>query len=656
MYTCGLLLEHDTLVLQSGPNLYLVECGDPSKLFLRCCNGDLSGLEGFTQSPSRHPSESMQAVVLPGRNCLFDPHSFRSDDVTVLMPNKFFLPVVNCRYLIASHWSIGCLSDKIDSGLILTDFSWLAIIWFDGIYLICREDCSFLLSSLLASDAANSDHYHYRSVMQRAALHDIALLSPSSAPEQVLDSMPHNAFPKPGENSVCHIATSGSTSTYQYSVETGIGMATNSGIADIAALCNPHMGVIWKTERRHHPLLDRVGLRMWVAHHRIPRGSSMKPECLPPYLAGIGIGEEDEQARLIARWEALERWCLMEVPDQKNVLIGPQSASMGNFVAPTDLPYYGSKQFAKPDFPYERFNPAADYVWIRGEECGTSNSAYIHSDLLLWPSLHSKPCVQATSSGTAAFRTEAGALSNALLELIERHCALTAWSYTLAPPRIPRLMIGDLGNEAGRHLNSLGYEFHLLDISPSFIDVSVTLALAFGRTTGSFGLLSATAAAFETATSARKAIQDLLALIAHREIVGGKEKSNSISKSIRTRHMEHYRSHKNAQTAEFLIANRDFSPPMIGRPDLAVCSEKAVHYLTDCLRSIGTVYFVRRSPSTLRERGFHVVSAIASGLQPIHFGADRFRWCNLRMKPFHLKIQEPDPRQHLLNFQPHCFL
>jgi ribosomal protein S12 methylthiotransferase accessory factor len=163
------------------------------------------------------------------------------------------------------------------------------------------------------------------------------------------------------------------------------------------------------------------------------------PFCLARAKVKVASGERDyawgrdEDPMLASRKaaaEAIEREGLRE---PRSICL-ETSQSLPNAVDPACFVKYSAAQYARPNFPYARFDNRAKYFWAEGLDLVSGHSKRVLAELVFsraalasYGNASGKPYSQATSSGCAAGTSQDDAVFRALLETIERDAFMRHW-------------------------------------------------------------------------------------------------------------------------------------------------------------------------------------------------------------------------------------
>lgn len=161
-----------------------------------------------------------------------------------------------------------------------------------------------------------------------------------------------------------------------------------------------------------------------VAAHPQLVGADDALQLLP---GGWGKGLTVSEAVMSAVGEALERYSA-SVPDPERIAWARGEELDGDRLDPSEFSLYSDEQYARPGFPYARFDPDVAHPWVRGRWLA-GGQVWVPA-LMSYLSLTLAPqnlICQGTSNGLAASSTLEDAALRATLELVERDAFLVAW-------------------------------------------------------------------------------------------------------------------------------------------------------------------------------------------------------------------------------------
>ncbi|HYL37827.1 MAG TPA: YcaO-like family protein, partial [Bryobacteraceae bacterium] len=100
----------------------------------------------------------------------------------------------------------------------------------------------------------------------------------------------------------------------------------------------------------------------------------------PIERAATGKGATDEEARLAAIAEAVERYCGWNGPRESFRQVAYRD--LDDAIAPPDFGLYSHQQYARAGFPYRPFDPARPIGWVRGRELPGLRPVWLPAELV----------------------------------------------------------------------------------------------------------------------------------------------------------------------------------------------------------------------------------------------------------------------------------
>jgi ribosomal protein S12 methylthiotransferase accessory factor len=358
--------------------------------------------------------------------------------------------------------------------------------------------------------------------------------------------------------------------------------------------------------------------------------------------------------------EALERYCAFQ--GMPEALVRARAEDLGApAIAPDELVLYSSRQYEAPGFPHRRPDADDELTWVRATEVDTGRELYAPASLVYMGFAGSRgdeAFAPSTSNGLAGGPDLAAAVVGGLYELIERDAFMITWLNRLPAPRIDVSSIEGPASEIARHYRRLGVELIAFDLTTD-VGVPVVMAVTLDRA----GNLPAVSVGLGCHASARMALERAATEVV--QIRGGTVPAFRSGQP--PRRIERYEDVKTiedhgmfAAAPEYLseldfLLHADTSRPLDEDPaergaeqELAACAER--------LRAAGcTVAFVDLTLPDVDAVGVRIVRAIATGLQPIHFGFGEERLGGSRVfaVPRLLGHRTTDSDETELNLCPH---
>lgn len=251
-----------------------------------------------------------------------------------------------------------------------------------------------------------------------------------------------------------------------------------------------------------------------AAYERLPAGR--------PIAISGGVGLSEDQARLPALMESIERYCGL-FGGLEAEITGP--ARDLSYVHGERLRLMADWQFDQPGFPLRRHDPDAAVRWCSGRSLYGGRQRRVPSMWIRVPfgaPLPAERSYCSNSSGMAAAFDPGHAVIAALLELCERDAFLVAWYHRLSRPCIEVDLDGLLTPDIARNVREMAAQVHFVDLTN---DLGVPVALCVlqrdwqGRPLVSLGLAARPSllaacrkAFFEAAAESCRVIHELLPL------------------------------------------------------------------------------------------------------------------------------------------------
>jgi len=151
-----------------------------------------------------------------------------------------------------------------------------------------------------------------------------------------------------------------------------------------------------------------------------------------------GKGRTEQEAMAGAIGEALERYCATYI-DARATRRATWPAVCNNAVAPPECVLYSERQYARRGFPYPRWRPDDDITWTTAWELPEKRQILLPASLVYMAPATPRPedaLVQGTSNGLAAGPDFDRACLAALCALAERDAFLITWMARLPAPAV----------------------------------------------------------------------------------------------------------------------------------------------------------------------------------------------------------------------------
>jgi ribosomal protein S12 methylthiotransferase accessory factor len=409
------------------------------------------------------------------------------------------------------------------------------------------------------------------------------------------------------------------TSQHQTRIET----SSESQLESLMRLVSPRTGLIrrlTRMSRRADEPNPPVIYQALLSHFNFRRATELE-------RSGGGKGETETQSMLSAIGEALERYCAQHYHPAW-FFRAPYAEFGASALSPVECVLYSEEQYARPGFPFARFNPDQPMSWIRGWTLPDRRELWIPASLVYLNYFGDTPreyLCSSTSNGLAAGADLDGALLGAFYELVERDAMIVNWMNRLPAPRVNCDDLGGLSQSIIRHYRRSGVEVMVFHLETD-IPIPVMMALAIDRSGRGPAAAAGLGCDLNPALAVRKSLLELCqvrpgeaAKFAARP-PGQRLKSYRQVRTLED-HSSFFASPGGLNELSFLLDNRRTG----SLAEIACLNGKdAVANLTTVIRLLNEAgcrtAFVEITTPDLAGFPVRVVRAFATGLQPIHFG------------------------------------
>jgi len=345
-----------------------------------------------------------------------------------------------------------------------------------------------------------------------------------------------------------------------------------------------------------------------------------------------GKGETEQEAMLGAIGEALERYCAYQ--ENPEAVFRATVADLGSAaISPPEFVLYSDRQYATPGFKYARPGSQSPIGWTRAMELPGKSEAFVPASLVYLYFNTEGPdgyFCPPTSNGLAAGPTLESAVLGGFCELIERDAFLITWINRLSVPRVDYSSMTGIAARIRSHYARFGIEALVFDITTD-VGVPVMMAMAVDRSGNGPAVVVGLGCHLNPAVALKKALMEVCQVRPSQSIKFAKNtpaetlKAYSDVKTLED-HAGFATIHENLHEFDFLW-NSSRSRQIEGVPDGSTGDEKAdLSHVVGLLRAADCrVAYVDLTTPDIAPYGLHVVRAIATGLQPIHFGTGEER-------------------------------
>jgi len=341
----------------------------------------------------------------------------------------------------------------------------------------------------------------------------------------------------------------------------------------------------------------------------------------------IGKGLTDDEAMRAAFGEAIEHYCAAQLDEQKNRLARWSEIS-DRSISPAEFVLYADSQYARPNFLHHKWKEDEEITWVPVRELPSQREVLAPASLVYLNS--SLPRVEdrftfATSNGLAAGPNLEFAILNGLCELVERDGFLIHWMNRLPAPEVDFSEVRGLAADIRDHYESFGTRIRVFNLTTD-IPIYVMMCVALDQTGEGPAAMVGLGCNLDPKAALLKSLleicqthpgearrfkegspekrpnkyEDVISLMDHSAFLMAPERLHEFSFLL---------DHGRHQSIESLP---DFAAGDV-KQDLDTC----VNTLTKAGCRVG---YADLTTADIVEFGIWVVRAIATGLQPMHFG------------------------------------
>ncbi|MFC0272982.1 TOMM precursor leader peptide-binding protein [Metabacillus herbersteinensis] len=406
-------------------------------------------------------------------------------------------------------------------------------------------------------------------------------------------------------------------------------------------------------------------------------------DLVPPF-ADVGVnlplfsGDEGVAGRthsyalseLTAILEGLERSCGITPRGKRTVVYDSYNNLKDQALNPIKVGVHAKEQYARPDFPFEQFNPDRPINWVWGYSVLQERPILV-PELLAYYSLGcGKGFVYETSNGCALGGSLEEAIFYGILEVVERDSFLMTWYAELSLPRLDPYSANDqellLMIDRVRAVG--GYDLHFYNSTMEHGIPSVW-AMAKNRKQKGLNIICAAGAHLDPVQAVKSTIHELAAMM---QTLDEKLETNQEEfmrmlqdPSLVQKMDDHGMLYGLPQAQERLEFLLDDNRPM--RTFAEEFKWKSNHTdLTDDLHDILQkfrqlnldVIVVDQSTSETKRNGLHCVKVLIPGMLPMTFGHHLTRVTGLERVlrvPMELGFTKQPLTLEQLNPHPHPF-
>jgi ribosomal protein S12 methylthiotransferase accessory factor len=346
----------------------------------------------------------------------------------------------------------------------------------------------------------------------------------------------------------------------------------------------------------------------------------------PGERATSGKGLTEPEAERGAIVEALERYCAAQ--RRPGSLVDGGASSLAPAIEPGELVLYSERQYRSPGFRYRRPGPRSEVTWVRGTQLGSGEEVHLPAALvyLNFVGMGGREFFTATTtSGLAGGADLPSAALRGIYELVERDAFVITWLARLPVPRIDLSAATGVAAEISGSYARVGIETLAFDLTND-LQIPVVMALAIAHDASLPAAAVGLGCDLDAAVALDRALMEVVQV--RTGLVPRFRQAQAPAPIARHEEVLTLEDHAtfaahpaNLHELDFLLApgtpRRAGDLVDLGRgsveANLGLCRER--------LEAAGcTVALVDLTLPDLEPFGIRIVRAIATGLQPIHFG------------------------------------
>ena len=347
----------------------------------------------------------------------------------------------------------------------------------------------------------------------------------------------------------------------------------------------------------------------------------------PEERVAVGKGRTDEDAMRAAFGEAIEHYCAAQVDMQKTRLARwPEIKDRS--ISPAEFVLYSDNQYGRANFPHRKWKEDDEITWVPVRELPSDREILAPASLVYLTS--SMPRTEdrltfATSNGLAAGPNLDFAILNGLCELVERDGFLIHWMNKLPAPEIDFSEVKGLAADITDHYQAFGTNIRVFNLTTD-IPIYVMMCVALDQTGSGPAAIAGLGCNLDPKAALVKC---LLEICQTRPGEGRRFKDSSPEKRLNsyedvltlTDHSAFLMMPERLDEFSFLLSNgRRQSLETLtsfGTGDVKQDLDTCVNTL---IKAGCRVAYADLTTADIVDFGMCVVRAIATGLQPMHFG------------------------------------
>ena len=401
--------------------------------------------------------------------------------------------------------------------------------------------------------------------------------------------------------------------------------AEQSSHEDILSIVSPRVGIIRSLRPMNTELVELAPIELFEAQLADFAFSGKDGE---KTRLGVGKGITEDAAMMGAIGESIERYCAMQ-PDYDSIVEASADELGSSAIPPPEFVLYSAAQYENGEIPYRPFRSGARMGWVRGRSLPDGGEVFVPASMAYLGYVGEQLCHN-TSNGLAAGPSIDAAVLGGLCELIERDAFLIAWMNKLPVPEVLFGETHEAANAIRAHYTNLGVEIRVFDVTTD-IPVYVMMAFAIDRSGRGPSAVVGLGCSLDPEEAVMKALLELCqGRVSETWRYRKRKPEERILSFEGVRHLE---DHGAIYAEPYMLDELDFLLATSRRtmlaqlPDLS-CGDVEAD-LGRCVELLGKAgsraAYVDLTTPDVTPFGLHVVRAVATKLQPIHFGYRRER-------------------------------
>ena len=343
--------------------------------------------------------------------------------------------------------------------------------------------------------------------------------------------------------------------------------------------------------------------------------------------ASAGKGATEEAAIRGAIGEAIERYCASHI-DPTATIVSQWLPISDRAVAPTEFVLYSANQYEQRKVLYHRWDMKDEVTWVAAHELPSDRLVYVPASLvyLQFPQRRVEDVfTPATSNGLAAGPTLDYAILHGLYECMERDAFLVTWMARLPAPEILFDESSSLANSIRAHYKRFGCDLRVFQMCTD-LEIHVMMAVALDETGRGPAIVVGLGCHASPEHALTRAMLEICQVHPgearrYRERLPGERLKRPEDIKGLEDHSAWASMPEQLGEFSFLIENRR-TKRLENLPDYSTGNTQGdLEHCVGTLRRAGSrVFYVDLTTSDVTGYGIRVARALATGLQPIHFG------------------------------------